>query len=329
MSVDTPDVSVVMGVFNGGPSLRTTLASVLSQTGVSLEFVVVDDGSTDETPDILAATAARDPRLRVLRQENAGLTSALIAGCAAARSQLIARIDAGDIALPMRLKRQAEVLGSRPDCVFVSCWTEFISPNGEPLRVETGRSTEGDVIKILHLDAPNGVLGGPTTHSSTMFKLGAYNRVGGYRSEFYFGQDWDLWYRLAEIGGFCMIDEVLSQMRLGTGSLSGLWRARQSEFARYSEEAMRRRQTKLPEDDILAEAAALSAQLRVRRPNRRQAAEARYSLARALIGAGRSAGIKHLLSAIAQRPEWPRPWLALAVAPALLLTARLRRARRV
>src|SRR5438046_4713104 len=95
-----PEISVVVGVYDGQRYLRESLSSVLDQAGVSLEVVVVDDGSTDASPVILEEFARRDNRVHVIRQENQGLTKALQRGCAAARGALIARQDADDLAWP-------------------------------------------------------------------------------------------------------------------------------------------------------------------------------------------------------------------------------------
>ena len=95
-----PEVSVVMSVYNGASNLAATMDSILSQEGVELEFIVVNDGSTDETGEILDDYARRDDRVRVIHQENTGLTRALIRGCAAATGEFIARQDAGDVSLP-------------------------------------------------------------------------------------------------------------------------------------------------------------------------------------------------------------------------------------
>src|SRR5919197_1200716 len=103
---DSPEVSVVMSVYNGAANLRETIDSILNQEGVSLEFIIVNDGSTDESPRILAEYAERDLRINIIRQENQGLTRALIRGCAAAQGTYIARQDTGDISLPGRLIQQ-------------------------------------------------------------------------------------------------------------------------------------------------------------------------------------------------------------------------------
>jgi glycosyltransferase involved in cell wall biosynthesis len=84
-------------VYNGAFCLAKTLDSILSQEGVEFEFIVVNDGSSDKSGQILNDYAQRDSRLRIIHQENTGLTRALIRGCDAVRGEFIARQDAGDI----------------------------------------------------------------------------------------------------------------------------------------------------------------------------------------------------------------------------------------
>src|SRR5262249_3399639 len=121
-------------VYNGADRLPETMESILSQEGVSLEFVIVNDGSKDGAGAILDGYADRDPRVRVLHQKNQGLTCALIRGCAAARGEYIVRQDAGgDISLPGRLERQLTHLSQCSDAVMSSCGTRYVGPAGETL----------------------------------------------------------------------------------------------------------------------------------------------------------------------------------------------------
>src|SRR4029077_17839079 len=111
--VTTPAVSVLMGVWNGAPRVREAVGSVLGQTLVDLELIVVDDGSADGTPAILDSFG--DSRLRIERRARGGLTSALNRALALARAPLLARLDADDVALPERLARQVAYLDAHPD----------------------------------------------------------------------------------------------------------------------------------------------------------------------------------------------------------------------
>src|SRR5687768_6093986 len=119
----TPEISVVVSVYNGERHVRSSLESVLAQEGVDLELIVIDDGSTDSTDAIIEDLAASDPRVRYVRQQNRGLTQSLVLGCSMAEGEFIARHDADDLSLPGRLATQITLLRASPDVSFVSCWT--------------------------------------------------------------------------------------------------------------------------------------------------------------------------------------------------------------
>ena len=97
MNETTPEVSVVMGVYNGASALPATLQSILSQQGCEFEVIVVNDGSTDDSGRVLDEWAARDARLQIIHQPNKGLTKALIRGCESARGEFIARMAPHDV----------------------------------------------------------------------------------------------------------------------------------------------------------------------------------------------------------------------------------------
>src|SRR5262249_21374571 len=128
-----PEVSVVMSVYNGGSDLAVTMNSILSQEGVEFEFIVVNDGSTDKAGEILDDYARRDGRVRVIHQQNTGLTYALIRGCAAATGEFIARQDAGDVSLAGRLALQSDVFRNNASVVMTSCGTRFVGPGNKVL----------------------------------------------------------------------------------------------------------------------------------------------------------------------------------------------------
>lgn len=251
-------ISVVMGVYNGASTLAATLDSILGQTEGDFECIVVDDGSTDATPAILAEYAARDPRIRVIRQANAGLTRALIAGCAAARGVYIARHDAGDLSDPRRFALQKQALDADSSVVFVSSATQYAGPELEPLWITRPTGAALQPAHVLDLTVPGALTDGPTHHGSVMFRRDAYERAGGYRAAFYYGQDFDLWLRLAEIGKFQGIDEVLYTARITPDSISGSARSRQEELGRLSRAALDARQRGESEEGILARAATIT-----------------------------------------------------------------------
>src|SRR6266852_4656567 len=213
---NTPEVSVVMSVYNGSTDLRTSVDSILSQEGVTLELIVVNDGSTDHSANILEEYASSDERVRVISQQNQGLTRALVVGCAAARGEYIARLDAGDISLPGRLIKQLNAISENPDSAFVSCGTRFVGPKGEYLYDVSRDATEATT-HLLTLNADE--ISGPSSHPSTLFSRSLYERVGGYRSAFYFAQDLDLWIRLAEHGRHVVIPEILYETSVTVESI--------------------------------------------------------------------------------------------------------------
>lgn len=206
----TPEVSVVMSVYNAGSTLAATIDSILAQRQVSLEVIVIDDGSSDETAKLLQEISHRDARVRTLRKLNEGLTIALQIGCEMARAPLIARHDAGDFSHPDRLRLQIDSLHLDPDANLCSCHAEFFGPQGERLYlsnpddpdVQTGRT-------------------GPAHHGSVVMRRHAYRVAGGYRSQFYFAQDLDLWTRLAERGRHIVVPQPLYRASLFPGAISG------------------------------------------------------------------------------------------------------------
>lgn len=227
MSSSLPEalpVSVVTAVFNGGPSLAASIQSVLDQTLQDFELIVVDDGSEDESPELLDQVAGDDCRMKVFHHPHRGLTLSLIDGCAAARGRFIARHDAGDISLPQRLERQLALAESEPEVALVSCHTRFVDPEGEELY--TVRQESRDASATLQTLEPDD-LHGPSHHGATFFPRALYKSVGGYREAFAVGQDLDLWVRLAERGRHIVVPEVLYEASLSPESISGLLRPEQ------------------------------------------------------------------------------------------------------
>lgn len=210
-----PEVSVVMSVFNGAQYLRESIESILQQRDVSLELIVVNDGSSDNSAEILMKIASSDPRIIVIEQDNAGLTAALIRGCQAAKGELIARQDADDISLPGRLRQQRDALRQDASLVFVSSSAQGMGPNGEKLEViQRPINPEVATHQLLFKKT------GPPAHGSVMMRRAAYEAVGGYREEFYFAQDSDLWLRLGRIGKLKYLPEVLYAWRVSPSGIS-------------------------------------------------------------------------------------------------------------
>ena len=207
----TPRVSVLLPVRDGARFLREALASVLGQTLTEFELLVVDDGSTDETPAILAET--RDERLRVLRQEPLGLVAALERGIAEARAPVIARMDADDVSLPERLERQVAYLDARPEVALVVPGVQAIDEDGTP--GETVVLPDDDRALRRRL-----LLRNPFTHGAVVLRVEAVRRAGGYRPDYGANEDYDLWRRIAREWELGALPELLYRYREHPGAVT-------------------------------------------------------------------------------------------------------------
>ncbi|MGA8810391.1 MAG: glycosyltransferase family A protein [Thermoanaerobaculia bacterium] len=299
-------ISVVMGVYNGAATLGATIDSILAQTERDLELIVVDDGSTDDTPRILARYANHDSRVRIVTVQHHGLTRALIAGCAAARGPLIARHDAGDLSHPRRFEMQKSLFDRHADVVLASCWTQFAGPELEPLSVMRGSGLALEPIDIIDPHAEHGVIDGPTHHGSVMFRRDAYERAGGYRAAFRFGQDWDLWYRLAALGRYMTVAEVLYTARTTPESISSGNQRSQKMLAELSREALAARSNGQSDEDVLERAAQIGATAGHPRNAR---ARGLHFIGEALRRNGDQRARRYLREAIAASPFSIRSWI--------------------
>lgn len=291
-------LSVVLSVYNGAAELPATLDSILGQTERGFECIVIDDGSTDETPSILAGYAARDARLRVLTQPNLGLTRSLARGCAAARGTFIARHDNGDRSHPDRFARQLARI--EEGHVLVSCATRVVDPGGDTMYVS--RADGDEVRRSLMLDDARHVHGIPS-HGSAMFRRDAYDRAGGYRAQFRFAQDLDLWIRMAPLGTIAVLDDVLYDLTFTPSSISASNRAAQ---VRLTELAVALRDGG-DKDVLLARAAEITAA----RTDRHGEAAALYFIGKCLLRQRNPRGRGYLRRAIAADPLHWRAWLSL------------------
>ena len=306
-----PLVSVVMSVYNGAGSLAATMDSVLTQQGVSFEFIIIDDGSTDGSGVILDDYARRDGRVRVIHQANTGLTRALIRGCAEARGRYIARQDAGgDRSLPGRLARQCAFLESKPEVVMTSCGTRFVGPRGE-LLYETIQ--HGDELQqgLSKLQADQ--IRGPSHHGSVLFRRADNVAVGGFRAEFQVAQDLDLWVRLMEQGQCMAIPDILYEAVWTHGSISHLRRRHQVQATEAIVACRARRRLGLSEQPILDQ---LRSELeQSRRPKAffsgLERARFDYFVGSTLAGRDSGAARRYFSSAVAAWPLHIKAWLKL------------------
>lgn len=307
-----PQVSVVMGAYNDAPHLHRSVPSILTQDGVDLEFIIVNDGSTDSSHDVLAGYAGQDDRIRLIDQENTGLTKALIRGCAEAGGEYIARQDADDVSLPGRLQRLAARLDSDRRLAFVSSWAQAVGPNDEVFADHCRpEDPQAATRQLLHERV------GPPGHGSVMFRKGAYDHVGGYRQEFYYGQDSDLWLRMGLHGMLAYEQAFLYQFRFDAADISSAHREIQNQFGEIGQACHAARLRGESDAEFLAKADELRAVVASRRKSHpeppRRAAAGYYFIGSGLAKRGDGRAAAYFWRAIKADPLHMRAWLGLGL----------------
>jgi cellulose synthase/poly-beta-1,6-N-acetylglucosamine synthase-like glycosyltransferase len=194
-----PTVSVIMPVHDAERYLGAAIDSIRSQTFEDLELIVSLNGITDSSTDIARAAAAEDERVRLLEREEPGLVAALNAGLAAAHGDLIAVLDADDLARPDRIATQVAFLAANPEVGLVGSWAQTIDTEGRPIRlVPMPTRRQGLELLLEHQCL--------TWHPSIMVRRRAIDAVGGYRSICELAHDFDLYLRL--LGAGIAIDTI-------------------------------------------------------------------------------------------------------------------------
>ncbi len=230
-----PKVSVVMPVRDGERYLALAVTSIVDQSVADWELIAIDDGSSDATLAILQRFAKADARIRVLTTSGTGIVAALNQGIAAARADLIARMDADDIAMPDRLARQIEFMDACPEIVAAGSAAIRIDGAGK----ETGSvAVPTDAASI----AADMVRRNPFVHPTMMMRKPAVEAAGLYRSGCTYAEDYDLWLRLEEVGGLANLAEPTLRFRVHAGQTSQTKRlAQRAATALARQVALRRR----------------------------------------------------------------------------------------
>jgi GT2 family glycosyltransferase len=214
MGAPEPRVTVIMPARDRARYIEQAIASVLAQTRPDLELIVVDDGSTDATPQLVAAI--RDPRLRYLRQEPRGIGAAMNTGLRVARGYYIARLDSDDIWRPDLLEVLAAVLDSDSDVDVAYARGQAMNRYGELLDHRQGAPMRfsGDALRSMVFDDF-------TCNVALLARHNCIERVGGYDESLPANEDWDMWLRVARHSRFVFVDRVLAHIRWHPGNLTG------------------------------------------------------------------------------------------------------------
>lgn len=211
---NSPEITVLLSCYNGERWLAEAVDSVLNQTFQDFEFIIVDDGSTDNSRKIITSYAVQDPRIIVIVKGNTGLADSLNVGIKKARGKWIARLDADDICLPMRLELQLAMAKAKPGAVFIGAGLFLIDEVGNASKSFSYPRKHETLLKSLTN------MGSFPAHSSAFYRADIVLEIGGYRPRIRRSQDWDLWLRLSEKGALTSIAEPLIKLRLHSGQIS-------------------------------------------------------------------------------------------------------------
>lgn len=207
MNVISPEISVIMSCFNAADFLAESIESILHQTFTDFEFILINDGSSDNSLDIIKKYSIKDNRIIVINKENSGLTDSLNVGISSSHGRWIARLDADDIALPTRLEEQIAFINKYSDIVLLG--SDFIEINqyGKVIKEQSYPMQHNALLTNLRS------LRRFFPHSSAIYRSDIVTKVGRYNPKIVCAEDWDLWLRLAENGKIACLNRPLVKIR--------------------------------------------------------------------------------------------------------------------
>lgn len=204
-----PKISVVMPVWNGEKYIREAIDSILNQTYGDFEFIIIDDGSTDQTIEII--DSYDDSRIRLFKRDHEGIVSALNFGVGQARAEWIARQDADDVSLPERFKRQMRLLKNSEAVLCYGACEMIGTPSG-------GRTPY--VARTKALLSLQMCIRCPIVHTSVLFSKTTFLKAGGYLEEERHAEDFGLWGRMLKQGNTIGIRQPIVLFREHAESIS-------------------------------------------------------------------------------------------------------------
>lgn len=210
--MNNPKVSVVMSVFNGEKYLHKAIQSVLEQTYDNFEFIIINDGSTDNSESI--ARSFNDQRIKIISRENKGLVKSLNEGMAMATGKYIARMDADDICDIYRLEKQLNYLEKNNDIDLCGTWAMAIDDADKIIDKYDYPPLAHHEIK-KHLLFHNAFI-----HPSIMFRRGIVEKVGGYSDNYKYIEDYELWTRILRACKSANLPEYLLQYRINQSGIT-------------------------------------------------------------------------------------------------------------
>jgi glycosyltransferase involved in cell wall biosynthesis len=209
----SPVITVLMPVYDCAAYVESAVRSVLDQTFTDFEFLIIDDGSTDDTRKKILRF--NDERIKIFPREREGLVSQLNFGLKQARGEFIARTDGDDIMVPHRLRIQLQFLKSHHEVGVVGSSFIMIDEKENQIGIERYPETDEEIRNAFPVY-------NPIPHPSVMYRRSLVMSVNGYRDEFFPVEDLDLWLRLSRSTTFSNIDDPLMLKRVGKNSVTAL-----------------------------------------------------------------------------------------------------------
>ncbi len=207
-----PTISVIIPAYNAEKTIQETIESVLNQTFPDFELIIINDGSTDKTLEIISNLS--DSRIKVFSFPNSGAQKSRNRGISLATGEYLSFIDADDLWTPEKLELQRKALKNNPEAGVAYSWTDYIDESGHVLYPGFHRSPQGDIYPFLLVKnyLENG--------SNPLINRQALSEIGGFDESLRGGQDWDLYLRLAARYKFVSVPRVQILYRLSPESIS-------------------------------------------------------------------------------------------------------------
>ncbi|MGY2134539.1 glycosyltransferase family 2 protein [Hymenobacter sp. HD11105] len=218
-----PRLSVLLPVYNAQAFLAEAIDSILGQTFTDFEFIILDDGSSDSSPEIIQAYG--DPRIRFYRNDqNLGISQTLNRGIALATTEVIARMDADDRSHPSRLQQQYDYLVAHPECAMIACWVRIIDAEGRFLRQDAFDCA----YYYYNLTFICWIY-----HPTVMYRKAAVTQVGGYKEAY--SEDFELFWQLARQFSIATLPQVLLDYRETNQSLHQVVKKQEYYYAQQTQ----------------------------------------------------------------------------------------------
>jgi len=219
--IKMPLVSVIMSVYNREEYVQRAIESILNQTLENFEFIIINDGSTDNTLRILEKYKKKDSRIRIIDQANKGLTKSLNIGIQISKGKFIARQDDDDISLPTRLEKQVSFLEDNKNIVLLGTNQYEVGINSERIGKYYDDATINQIVYLYN----------PIAHTSAMFIKDVFVKIGLYNEFYKTSQDFEAWMRLADVGTISMLAEPLVKRYIIDNSITNKKKFTQIKYA--------------------------------------------------------------------------------------------------